>query len=210
MSLQCCVSCRCNVTSAVAAASRLLPLQRRIHTALISPQHRISRCSSAALLAAATPYSPLLQHRVLYCCFANVSHETFVRTFARSLSATHSPSATRLHMLLRMRNNAYRNGPRLSHAQNTPFASSDVFCFSGFASESEDDARAKGVRSHAMSAGFRASYAKTSFSTTSSFLILPTSFCSASITCGRMSPPISTYMRESPTLHTPSLSQVRT
>ena len=65
--------------------------------ALMSPQHRIPRCSSAALLAAATPYSPLLQHRVLYCCFANVSRETFVRNFARSLSATHSQPATRPH-----------------------------------------------------------------------------------------------------------------
>ena len=53
-------------------------------------------------------------------------------------------------------------------------------------------------------------YAKISFSTTRSFLILPTSFCSASMTLGRMSPPMSTYISESPTLHAPSLSHVRT
>lgn len=41
-------------------------------------------------------------------------------------------------------------------------------------------------------------------------LVLPTSFCSASMQFGRMSAPMSTYMMESPTLSTPSFSHVRT
>ena len=53
-------------------------------------------------------------------------------------------------------------------------------------------------------------YAKISFSTTSSFLMCPTSFCKASMQLGRMSAPMSTYMRESPTSQRPSFSQVRT
>ncbi len=48
-----------------------------------------------------------------------------------------------------------------------------------------------------------------SSSTTHSFLMRPTRYCSASTMCGRMSPPISTYMMSSPTERLPSLSHVR-
>ena len=47
-------------------------------------------------------------------------------------------------------------------------------------------------------------------SLTHSFLMVPTSDCSASTTCGRMSPPMSTSMMSSPTVSSPLASHTRT
>ena len=53
-------------------------------------------------------------------------------------------------------------------------------------------------------------YASRSTSLTHSFLMVPTSACSASTTCGRMSPPMSTSMMSSPTASSPLASHTRT